>query len=114
MEKPSKVKIATIQPVQVEVISQTPQTTDVESGLPQATEIRQPIRITTLQSFVGLAYPVAHTRRVQPAGHNLTEREKILMEGYRISRLIRSLFVILIFFFDLFLFSYSLFKLFFL
>jgi hypothetical protein len=102
--QPVKAKIASIRPVQVEVVPHTPQTSgDLEANngngeLPQAVEVRSPQRITlrpTISALIGYAIPVAPGRRVQPtnaapnANFHLSEREKVLMEGYRIARLIR-------------------------
>lgn len=97
--KSKPVKVTSIQPVQVEVISQTPQISgDIEANntneLPHAQEVRTPSR-STISTLVGYAIPVVHGR-VQPQSQNpnanfhLSEREKILMEGYAIARMIRS------------------------
>jgi hypothetical protein len=104
---PQPAKIASIRPIQVEVVPHTPQTSgDLEANngnrdLPQAVEVRSPQRITlrpTISALIGYAIPVAPGRRVQPVNpaapnvnFHLSEREKILMEGYRIARLIRCL-----------------------
>jgi hypothetical protein len=93
--KPKALKVASVQPVHIEVVPHTPQTSDIEAGtpnqnLPQATEVRVPSR-TTFSAIVGYAIPTIPVLRSQPVNGagQLSEREKILMEGYRISRLVR-------------------------
>ena len=85
MSNPPKVTKTIASPVTVEVVPSS----DVENqaGIPTATEVRSPYRPLTINSVIGQAAPAPDTsQRATPA---LSEREKILMEGYRTSRIVR-------------------------
>jgi hypothetical protein len=101
----ARAKIA-IQPVQVTVISHTPQL-DVEEDeedpaslrhesngdLPRAVQVRLPERLSlrTLMGSLPMPGPPGRVRPDLPsaASFQLSPRENILMEGYRIARIIR-------------------------
>jgi hypothetical protein len=76
----------TVKPVIVEVVP----VGDVENqqgDIPTATEVRSPYRPVAISTIIGEAAPAPESRR--RAAGALSEREKILLEGYKTSRIVR-------------------------
>jgi hypothetical protein len=81
-------KASSVRPVHVEVVPIG--NNDIESHgahVPHAIEVREPYRPQTISALIGTSTSVVIP--AQRVAGSLTEREKILLEGYRISRLIR-------------------------
>lgn len=77
-----------VKPVMVEVVPAS----DVENQQDQlptatATEVRTPYRPVSISTVIGEAAPAPESPR--RAAGALSEREKILLEGYKTSRIVR-------------------------
>eukprot|EP00602_Paraphysomonas_sp_CaronLab_P008857 CAMPEP_0185019746 /NCGR_PEP_ID=MMETSP1103-20130426/2341_1 /TAXON_ID=36769 /ORGANISM="Paraphysomonas bandaiensis, Strain Caron Lab Isolate" /LENGTH=122 /DNA_ID=CAMNT_0027550213 /DNA_START=113 /DNA_END=478 /DNA_ORIENTATION=- len=86
----AKVTKSVAKPVHVEVIPTTDIESNDNSNTPQATEVRQPNRPSTISEVIGT--PLAITTQVHHTG--LSEREQILLDGYKTSRVVRILTII--------------------